>query len=130
MGRWKHFPNSNYFKRFFDFTYQGHQIHLAITVRWKFHTPNLIRMVWSSDKLRGSKYEVDTFWQHGRGTPPFREAFKKLRLSLSYGLNVKARPVIEKMMKANKQELPHKRYTVSGKLQGLEVKKIFVDEEI
>lgn len=120
---WKHFRNSLYKKRFFDIEYGGTEIHIVVKVQFKQYHKSVITVTWSAAKFKGSQFEIVEEWQPTRvvkwiatPAPPYKAAFKKLRASLAYGLNVKSRAVTEKLMSANGQVIPHKRTQRSGRL--------------
>lgn len=119
---WMYFRNSLYKKRIFDIEYGGTEIHIVIKVQFKRYQKSVLTITWSAAKSRGSQYEITEGWYPKRvvkwvatPAPPYRAAFKKLRASLSYGLNVRSRAVTERLMAANNQVLPHKRTQRSGK---------------
>lgn len=114
---------SNYDKWEFEFAHMGYEIYLVVKLR---RVVNRMRMsyyvaTWRADKMRGSQFELleyipDKYWE-GDYVPHNvrRRLFKNIRQSLAYGLNVKGRGTVLRLMEANGQHIPHKHTRIRGK---------------
>jgi hypothetical protein len=68
-----------------------------------------VDVLWSTDRFKSVKFEVAERIEHPWGDDrkvPYRELFRKLRVSLSLGLNPKARDAANALMHIDKDK-PH-----------------------
>ena len=92
-----------YAKRCFSFNYKGHEIDLSIKASASVHQ-DLVKVSWRSGKLKTSQFEFVLAIDYAdfRKRENMRELFKHLKRSLAHGLNPSSRPVIDRLIGADK----------------------------
>lgn len=113
--KWTSKRFSNYKRWQFDISHSGYPV--SIVVRHYFLRRNLIEISWSTPLMKSAKWAIDSvlYDRGAKGHKPRKKMFKRLRQSLSYGLNVKGRTAVDRLMEANGQRIPHKKTRLSAK---------------
>lgn len=98
--KWMAFTSSKYHKRIFDFHYKGSEIHLVLKlIDPRYSRKPRMEVTWQSSKFRSVKFDFTIFINKEMNTSAKlrKELFTRLRVSLAYGMNQSARPVIDRM---------------------------------
>lgn len=110
---------SNYVRWDFEIQHGGYKVFIVVKDHHRKFSDCIFAAYWSTPKMRASQWHVHptTYrgWDKGHRTLARQELFQRLRISMNYGLNVKGRVVIDRLMGANGQRIPHIKKQISGK---------------
>lgn len=122
--KWERKNFSNYTRWQFDIKHGGCPVSIVVKeYRRKFRS-NYFEIQWDSPKNKSVRWEIrpvdyDKTEKYGKSQHVARsEMFKRLRQSLNYGLNIKGRAVVDRLMGANGQSIFHIKKQISGKYYG------------
>lgn len=97
---------SNYDKWTWDIVHQGAKVHLVFRDRYNYLQCAQVEVTWTTTKFNAVKFNFNVQYDWRKSGPNWKEVFRKLRISLSYGLNQSAREVTDRLMSVDPAK-PH-----------------------
>ena len=117
--KWRRRQFSNYVRWEFKFEHLDTTVRLVVKRQFRLRGPCYWEAFWDCDRFKSSRFSVDNTYfdrlDKDSGLNALSLLFEHIRDSLSYGLNPKARVVMERMWAANKINPKFTRKQISGK---------------